>query len=270
MQPHPLLSTLPAAPALLLLWVFAVPSLAGDLQTERRIRDTLQEEASLQGELVSLQAGDTTFVAIHLPRRRGDARGAAMLLHGPWGHPDDPAIMRPLRLGLAEAGWDTLSVQMPRVYRHQDHAAWLAGSESLQARIGAASAWLKARGQLNQVVLTHGVAAVPALEIVAAGKAPDLQALVMISALIERDSPGMAALGKVSLPMLDVVAEHDLPGVRRNTGVRRAGAEADPEIRWTAREIAAATADFRGTADTLLAAVRAWLAANADGQTLNP
>ena len=248
--------------------LLAAPGLAGDLDSERLVAATLSQAGDLTGEVVTLTAGDGDVIGVHRVHQRGAGRGAVILLHGPWGHPDDPGVMRPLRLGLADAGWTTLSLLLPRAYRNAPSSAWLSEGEAVQARIAAAAAWLKQQGQLNQVIVAQGLAAVPALDFLASGEASDVRALVMLSPLLAQGSSALNALGEIDIPVLDIIAERDRAAVRANLPLRRRIAAENPTPAWTAREVPAVPHDYRGAGDALLASVRAWLAANVDGQTV--
>ncbi len=195
---------------------------------------------------------------------RGGAR--SLLLHDPAHNADSHAVIRPLRLGLAEAGWDTLSLQLPTPYPGETHQAWLARSPSIAARIRAGLDWLKQQGQLNQVLLAEGGSSAALLQFASQGTPAELQALVLISPPLEQGSAGLSALGEVKLPLLDVYAERDLAVVRDGADLRRRAAQGSPDTRYRQRMVAGAVADYPGLQDALLATVRSWLAATAEGR----
>ncbi|MCG8434202.1 MAG: alpha/beta hydrolase family protein, partial [Gammaproteobacteria bacterium] len=84
-----------------------------DSSREHRIERDLDRATIADGSLVRLDVGGGDFVAIHLVPQRLPARGAVLLLHDPWGNADSPEVTRPLRRGLAQAGWETLALQLP-------------------------------------------------------------------------------------------------------------------------------------------------------------
>ena len=85
---------------------------ASDLEREQRLIDEV--EANLfSGELIMLNAQGTDFAAVEMGSETDSTRGAVILLHGRGFHADWPENIGPLRVGLSEAGWHTLSLQMP-------------------------------------------------------------------------------------------------------------------------------------------------------------
>ena len=85
---------------------------ASDLEKEQRWADQVVESL-LDGEAVFLNDGRANFLAIETPSTTGESRKAAILMHGTGVHPNWPTVILPLRVGLTESGWDTLSIQMP-------------------------------------------------------------------------------------------------------------------------------------------------------------
>ena len=83
-----------------------------DWQREQRL-DAQTRDAILDGEPVDLKANGRTFHAIDMEADADEPRGAVILAHGRGFHPDWHQVVGPLRVSLAEAGWRTLSIQMP-------------------------------------------------------------------------------------------------------------------------------------------------------------
>lgn len=65
------------------------------------------------GESVSLKEGDTDFVALWRPANVGTAKGVVILLPGEGESADWPVGIGPLRRGLPDHGWHTLSLSLP-------------------------------------------------------------------------------------------------------------------------------------------------------------
>ena len=95
----------------LVFWLCA-SAVASDLEREQRLIDEV--EANLfSGELIMLNAQGTDFVAVEMASETDSTRGAVILLHGRGFRADWPENIGPLRVGLSEVGWHTLSLQMP-------------------------------------------------------------------------------------------------------------------------------------------------------------
>jgi hypothetical protein len=65
------------------------------------------------GEFVSLEAGGHDFVALWQPANAGTSKGVIILLPGEGESADWPQGIGPLRRGLPDHGWHTLSVSLP-------------------------------------------------------------------------------------------------------------------------------------------------------------
>lgn len=235
-----------------------------DLAASRILDAQLKRGAPIQGELIQLEAGGDSFVAIYREHRDAEARGGVILLHDQGSTMDSYEIIRPLRLGLARSGWDTLSLQLPAADRSEDADTWRSRQTPIQARLQAGLDWLENRKPVNRVVITLGDSDSIALSL-AATKAPEqLQALVMVSSTIKADEirETLATAQKLGLPILDIYAERDRRPVSATAAARKDAAAAAGYEGYRQRVLSGAVAGFRSQEDSLLAAIRAWLALN--------
>lgn len=256
--------------ALMVLSAWPLTSTA-DLQATQRLEAAWTGAADLEGEVIELTAGETPFVAIYRPQARDTATGSVVLLHGRGTNANSHRVVRPLRIGLSEHGWSTLSLQLPLVPAGAGDDAWLDNAETIGARLQAALDWLTQRGQRNQVIVALGDSATVALRFVA-GKDPDpVRALVLLSIPGELAADlDRQALADLERPLLDVFADRDTNPVTRGAAARLRAAREAGASGYTQREIAGATLDFPAQEAQLLAVVRAWLNANAPGTSINP
>lgn len=223
--------------------------------------------SDLEDEFIRLETGDGAFEAIFRARQQGDPRGGLILLHDENGNADSLEVIRPLRLALSDAGWDTLSLQLSGHYRDTDRAHWLARGPQIVARLTSGIDWLKGRGIDRLVILAQGASGTVALQWVAAQKtAPDVRALVLVSTpwTTVDEIDGMVALRQAKLPILDIYAQRDIAAVVDTAAARRLAAQEAGNTGFRQRFVAGATPGFRGLETGLLADMRAWLAANTD------
>ena len=250
-----------------LLTLLSAPPTVADRTAEQHLAAVLAQGADIQGSVVELTGANGPFLAIHRPQQRGEGRGGVVLLHGRASSADSLEVIRPLRLGLAEAGWDTLALQLPPAYGYETAADWQARAAPIQARLQAGLAWLKGRELRKQIIVAHGESGAIALDFAASEAPPELQALVLVSATSA--APGgaddRAALGRLELPVLDIHAQRD-PAAADAAAARHRAAS---NLAYRRVVITGALPDFRATADTLLARIRAWLAAQADGRAID-
>jgi len=225
--------------------------------------------AEIQGELVELESDSGRFAAIFLASRRAETRGAAVLMHDQAGNANGLEVIRPLRLGLARAGWDTLSLQLPSASRAEVRAAWLSRQQQVLSRLRAGLNWLGSRKPANQVIIAQGDSGAMVLEYALDSPPPELKALVLVSTFLDSPAPDAAlpAGGRAPLPVLDIYAQRDYPDVVSNAQARRDSAARDTRSDYQQRVVDGATGGFFGLEDDLLARISAWLATNV---TSNP
>ena len=253
------------APAIPVLLVLAA-AVAAAPDANPRPPAAVAGHEEIQDDIVRLAADGGEFSAIHRAPQAGAGRGGLILLHDQGTGADSREIIRPLRLGLADAGWDTLSVQLPSAYRREGHEAWHARAPLIQARLQAAMAWLNTHGNSRQVVIAIGDSAAIALEFAAAQAPAGLRGIVLVSAAAEPDSASLSALQQRKLPILDIFAERDRGRVVDAAAARlQAALEAGSDY-YRQRAVLGATAGFPGLDDSLVASIRAWLSANTDPQ----
>jgi pimeloyl-ACP methyl ester carboxylesterase len=162
------------------------------------------------GEVINLKVGDKEVLALFTAQTRGRELGAVVLLHDLNGHPDWPAVIHPLRRQLPDAGWHTLSLQLP----HADSA--LASVEQLDAirpRLAEALAELERRAINNVVLIGYGQGALAAIDYLADNLAPAVRGLIVISldgrANAEPRLDAASGLARVSVPILDIYGTRD-------------------------------------------------------------
>ena len=77
----------------------------------------------------------------------------AVVIHGTGVHPNWADVIQPLRVGLTEQGWHTLSIQMPVLANEASHDDYTAVFPEAPARIDAAVRYLKKEMGVKRVVL---------------------------------------------------------------------------------------------------------------------
>ena len=209
-----------------LLFTFISTSYASDLAREKRMADEIVD-AIVDGEAVFLQADDKEFLSIYT-EADDPAKGVAIILHGRGFHPDWQDVINPLRVGLAEAGWNTLSVQMPVLEKQAKYYDYLPLFPKAIPRIEAAIAYareqIKDAGIDNKVVLiAHSCGAHMAMTWADVDSFEAIDAYVGIGMGATDYKQPMKQpfpLAKVKVPVLDVYAANDYPAVRKMAAAR--------------------------------------------------
>jgi len=192
---------------------------ASELEREKRMANEIVD-AILDGDAVFLEAENHKFLTIYTEAE--EVKGVAIILHGRGFHPDWPDTVNPLRLGLVESGWSTLSVQMPVLEKHAKYYDYVPIFPEALPRIETAIKF--ARSQINNepagkiVLIAHSCGAHMAMAWLAANDdvSQKIDAFVGIGMgatdykqPMEKPFP----LDKLTVPVLDVYADGDYPAV---------------------------------------------------------
>lgn len=252
----------PAFAGVLVLMLSATPSWASDLAKEQRWADQIVDEL-FDGEAVWLDSGGTRFLGI-FTEATSDAKGSVVVLHGIGVHPDWPEVINPLRVGLAEAGWNTLSVQLPILPNEAQPEEYLPLFPEAPPRVDAAVGFLRNAGTGPVFIVAHSMGTTMALRFIAAHPDAGVSGLVLVGTNTGGagglDEPA-AGLRGVVVPILDLYGERDLEPVLTGVGTRAEVATASDNRDFTQIEVAGADHFFNGYEDDLLDTVSEWLEA---------
>ena len=236
-----------------------------DYAREKRIAAEISETI-LDGEPLLLQTGPgDRFLSIFTRTPEPDPRGTVLVLHGRGLHPDWGDVVQPLRVGLTEFGWNTLSIQLPVLPRGAKYYDYFEIFDQAGPRIEAAIARIGAESAGKVVLVAHSCGSHMFQHWVRTGEA---RALALFDAYV---GIGMGAtdygqqmrepfiLDRIEVPVLDLFGENDFPAVRRMAperldAISRAG---NPK----SRQLMLPDADhyFTGRDALLLDAVNGWL-----------
>ena len=241
-----------------LMW-FATATLAAgpDLEREQRLKNEIID-AILDGDPIELEAGGHAFLAIDLPPEE-DPKGGVILLHGRAFHPDWANVIQPLRIGLAEQGWRTLSIQLPVLDKRAKYFNYLPLFPYAEPRIQAAIDYLKDQGVAPIVLLAHSCGGHMANHRFHQKGGADIHAFVGIGmGATDYGQPMQEAfaMDKLNAPVLDLYAENDFPAVRRLAPERKAKLK-HPQSRQIM--IPGTEHYFVDSGDALTEAVGGWL-----------
>jgi pimeloyl-ACP methyl ester carboxylesterase len=204
--------------------VWLAPAQASDLQREKRMADEIVD-AILDGDAVFLKAADDSseheFLSIYTEAADEPARGTAIILHGRGFHPDWQDAINPLRVGLTESGWNTLSVQMPVLEKQAKYYDYLPLFPQAIPRIEAAIAYAREELAANDVdgrvvLIAHSCGAHMAMAWADVDSFESIDAYVGVGmGATDYKQPMLHPfpLGKIKVPVLDVYAQNDFPAV---------------------------------------------------------
>lgn len=144
------------------------------------------------------------------------AKTAIVLAHGVGVHPDH-GLVGSLRLKLNDAGFTTLSIQMPVAQAEakvEDYYPVV--FDEAKHRIDVAGKWLQAKGFRQIVLLSHSMGAWMANEYLIGTEQHPYAAWICIGVTGRILSPT-----SINVPTLDLYGEHDLEQTRRAAPLRR-------------------------------------------------
>lgn len=196
---------------------------ASDLGREQRLKDQIVD-AILDGDPVDLPRGDGgTFFGIYTETEAEKPSGAVLILHGRGFHPDWPDTIQPLRVGLVDYGWNTLSIQLPVLEKEAKYFDYVAIFPDAYPRIEEAIKYLREQGNEKVVLIAHSCGAHMANHWL------DERGDKMIDAYV---GLGMGAtdyqqpmvrpfpLNRLSVPVLDLYGADEYPAVHRTAPLR--------------------------------------------------
>jgi dienelactone hydrolase len=161
--------------------------------------------AIVVGEAVYLSTpSQPRVLALYTPVAR--PKGGVIVVHGIGVHPDW-GLIGGMRAGLADAGFATLSVQMPVLAATATRDDYVALFPEAGERIAAGVAFLKRQGTDRVAIVSHSMGASMVNAYLARPEAARVDGWVPVGMLVDFSvAPGE--------PILDVVAEHDFREVR--------------------------------------------------------
>ncbi len=199
----------------------------------------------------------------------GTAKGAVILMHGEGRHPDWPEVISPLRRGLAEQGYATLSLQMPILPRGAPLSGYWRALDEAAPRIQAGIKFLHDQGHTGIVLIGYGMGAAMGMGALTQGKVNGVRGFVGVGmAAHTSDSatrkldPRLYAptmLNKLRLPVLDIYGGLDDKVVTQSAPERAAAAERASNKDYTQYKIADADHGFGRFEKELLQRVGDWL-----------
>ena len=246
---------------LTLLLSFAGVATAADVERERRLVAEL--EASLfDGDLQQLSAGNVTFAAVELSPESYPVRGSIVLLHGRGVHADWPDNIGPLRIALAENGWQTLSIQLPVLDKSAKYFDYLAILPETFPRIEGGIKHLLTSGHQPIILLAHSCGTHMAMAWLEATVGRPIDAFIGIGMgatdyrqPMQRPFP----FATLKIPVLDIYGSEDYPAVHRLAPVRLEAIQAGGNVSSTQLIVDGAAHNFTGYSDSMAEAISRWL-----------
>lgn len=174
---------------------------AQDYYREKRWADQILPGLVVGEPVWIQQKNDHKFLAIWTEAEQ--ARGAIVLAHGRGWSPDFE-LYGVLRVKLAEAGYSTLSIQLPVLGGGAKIGDYIPTYGEAAERFQLAADWLKSRGFKNISIVSHSLGATMANQYLINTNDRTVQAWVFIGII-----NGLEEMFRIKIPVLDVYGGKD-------------------------------------------------------------
>jgi hypothetical protein len=232
---------------------------ASDIAREKRLASQVVDSI-IDGEAVFLKSGDHEFLSIYT--EADEPRGAVIIMHGRGFHPNWADVVYPLRVGLVDQGWNTLSLQMPVLGKDAKFYDYLEIMDDALPRIEAGIDYLKQQGNEKIILIAHSCSVHMTMAWVDAGRMRDIDAFVGIGmGAVDYKQPMKSPLPleKFTVPVLDVYGEEEYPAVIRGAPERLAAMQKAGNPKSKQLAVPGANHYFTDEGDALLEVVGPWL-----------
>jgi alpha-beta hydrolase superfamily lysophospholipase len=230
-----------------------------DFKREARLADEIVD-VILDGDTVWLEAGEREFLSIYT---EADEPGTAVLiLHGRGFHPDWADAINPLRVGLVERGYSTLSLQMPVLAKEAKYYDYVPVFHHAHPRIESGIQFLRDGGHQKIILLAHSCGVHMAMDWIRTGNDRSIDAFIglgMGATDYQQPMHHPFPLDWMHVPVLDLYGANEYPAVirlapRRKAMIAKAG---NPRSRQVV--LPGANHYFTDQGDALVDAVADWL-----------
>lgn len=238
---------------------------ASDLAKEKRWADQTID-AIIDGDAVWLNNGKNDFLGIYTEADE-DKHRTVIIAHGTGIHPNWQQVIQPLRVGLTEHNWNTLSIQMPILPNEAKYVEYAPLYDEVAPRIDAAIRYLKNNGSKDIVLIGHSQGASMTAYYLSTSKQSVTGFVAIGMAAFSKDArmDSIKALEKITVPVLDLYGDADLENIMATIGDRAASAKKAGNKNFTQIEIAGSNHFFDDKEDKLVETVAEWLE-NLSGQ----
>lgn len=232
---------------------------ASDLAREKRLMDQMVD-AILDGDAEMLNADGYQFLSIYT--EADEPKGGLVILHGRGFHPDWADVINPLRVGLVDYGWNTLSIQLPVLEKTAKYYDYLPVFNEATPRIDAAIDFLRQQGNEKIIVIAHSCGAHMAMQYVRNKGEQRFDAFVGIGmGATDYKQPMRRPLPLDSMkkPVLDIYGGNDYPAVQRLAAIRLQQMQGEGNPLSKQVKIPEANHYFTDKGEPLVEAVGLWL-----------
>ena len=208
----------------LFLLAFGASVQATDEAKEQRWAEQIVDFL-IDGDAEWLDADGHEFLAIYTEAAEESKKGM-IVVHGTGVHPNWEQVVKPIRVGMTDHGWNTLSIQMPILRNEAEYAEYVPLYPEIPPRMKAAEAFLKEQGMEEIVVVAHSQGATMSSYYLSRNphQAQAFVAIGMGATQKDSDVNSAKSLESIKIPVLDLYGSRDLEGVLDTAQLRKKSA----------------------------------------------
>lgn len=198
-----------------LLLFGGAPALAANWEREQRLQDEIID-IIFDGEAVMLPLAEREFLSIYAEAE--SSTRATLIIHGRGFHPDWTDTVQPVRVGLLDYGWNTLSIQMPVLAKDAKYYDYVEIFDEAIPRIQAGIEFLREQDNDQIAIVAHSCGVHMLMHYLKKLGDEGLAAYVGIGmGATDYQQPMREPfpLDSLSVPVLDVYGKEDYPAVHR-------------------------------------------------------
>jgi predicted alpha/beta-hydrolase family hydrolase len=237
---------------MLVFQCLAGASFAADYAREKKWADEVVPSIVVGDPLYLKQANGHEFLTLFTPVK--EAKSAVLIAHGLGIHPDW-GLIGVLRAALADAGYTTLSIQMPVLANEATGKEYPPTFAEARERLQVAVEFLKARGYSNIAILSHSLGSGMTYGYFA--NQPDAAVKAWVNLGMAAFADTYVDLSVLKLPVLFFYGERDLPEVLANVSAQKQKPGGGSRVRL--QMMPGADHFFTGMDKELLAAISGYL-----------
>jgi hypothetical protein len=230
-----------------------------DYEREARLAEQIVDMI-LDGDAVWLEADQREFLSIYT--EADDSRAAVLIVHGRGFHPDWADAINPLRVGLVDNGYSTLSLQMPVLAKGAKYYDYVPIFGFAHARIEAGLRYLRDQGHRRVILLAHSCGVHMVMDWIRDNGDASIDAFVGLGMGATDYGQPMRQpfpLAQMQVAVLDLYGADEFPAVLRTAAERKKLAEAAGHPRSSQLVLPQADHYFTDQDDALVATVSDWL-----------
>ena len=234
---------------------------ASDLAREQRLADEIVDSI-LDGEPVYLSNGKHKFLSIYMETEIAKPKGAVIILHGRGYHPDWKDVAQPLRVGLPETGWNTLSIQMPVLNKEAKYYDYVPIIPESFSRIESAIKFLHSKNINNIILVAHSCSVHMSTAWFEKSGGKGIKAFVGVGMGATDYKQYMSKpipLDKIKVPVLDIYGSLDYKAVKKAAPARFRLIKSNGFSQSDQRVVKDADHYFTDKGDSLLKELNDWL-----------